>query len=420
MKLDINGFVRRWFAYLLSILITFTLVAYIGVYEHFARPRHFKGDFYAAMYDPTWWDGTGLFYGPLFVFEKWIVNLFPKVVTVEFFSVQVLILIVATLFIALKIVHADKVFIIFGLFVWLSNSYFYYSYSVAANPEMLELLFLLLMWWAISRRLLVTAHVFFAIAVITKLVPIILLPILLLNFSPYGLVILAAILIGSIILVSIGQNENVFTIIKDLVPPHVAPQPKSEQFLGLSNAITRLLGASTQAEFRWIVLFSMVLIIAIYIFAAFVGYKFHKVFGHSKFEVSSAYVFTIFMCLMPLMHTSNTHRHTFLFIAPIWIALRFIYLKDPDTHRSKIFARVFNVFFVAYSILPIYFLDIFQVSKLFGIHLGETTNSLVMLTEPMWTNLALLTAIICYGLIMIKDEKNFQNAITVQPGANID
>ena len=273
------------------------------------------------------------------------------------------------------------------------------------------------MWWAISRRLLITAHVFFALAVITKLVPIILFPILLFNFSPYGCVILAAILIGSIILVSIGQSENVFTILKDLVPPHVDPQPKSEQFLGLSNALSRLFGAITQAEFKWIVLFSGVLIIAIYIFVAFVAYKFHKTFRHSKHEISSAYVFSIFLCLMPIMHTSNTHRHTFLFIAPIWIALRFINLNDPNIQRSKTFTRVFNVFLVAYSILPIYFLDIFPVSKLFGIHLGETFYSLVMLTEPMWTNLALLVAIICYGLVMIKGENSLQVEATVQTGS---
>ena len=44
-----------------------------------------------------------------------------------------------------RIVHADKVFTLFGLTVWITNSYFYYSFSVAANPEILELLFLVLM-----------------------------------------------------------------------------------------------------------------------------------------------------------------------------------------------------------------------------------------------------------------------------------
>ncbi len=31
----------------------------------YAWPRAFGGDFAAAMYDPQWWDGSGVFYGPV-------------------------------------------------------------------------------------------------------------------------------------------------------------------------------------------------------------------------------------------------------------------------------------------------------------------------------------------------------------------
>lgn len=403
MTFDLDGFVRRRFRYLLFLFLGGAPFAYVAVYKFFAQPRKFKGDFYAAMYDPSWWDGTGLFYGPLFVFERWFVNDFPGFATVGFFSVQVLVLIVATLFIALKTVHADKSFVIFGLFVWCFNSYFYYSYSVAANPEMLELFFLIVMWWAITRKFIMTAHIFFALAVITKIVPVILLPILLFNFNPYGLLVIAFILIVSTILVSIGQNENLFSILKDLVPPSVDPQPQSEQFLGLSSAMSRLTGSVSTADFRYIVFFSMVTIVAIYILVVFVGYRFHKIFGSSKNEASVAYGFSILICLLPLMHINNTHRHTFLFLAPIWIALRCICQNDTNTKRSRIFSRIFTGYFIAYSLLPIYFLDIFPVPKLLGVHLGETSFSYVMLSEPIWTNLALLATIIYYGLRMIRD-----------------
>jgi hypothetical protein len=32
--------------------------------------RAFYGDFYAAMYERVWWDGTGIMYGPVFVAER--------------------------------------------------------------------------------------------------------------------------------------------------------------------------------------------------------------------------------------------------------------------------------------------------------------------------------------------------------------
>lgn len=420
MKFDLDGFVRRRFRYLLFLLLGGTLLAYVAVYKFFAQPRQFKGDFYAAMYEPSWWDGTGLFYGPLFVFERWFVNDFPGFATVGFFSVQVLLLIITTLFIALKTVHADKSFVIFGLFVWCFNSYFYYSYSVAANPEMLELFFLLVMWWAITRKFIMTAHIFFALAVITKIVPIVLLPILFFNFNPYGLLVMALILIGSIILVSIGQNENTFSILKDLLPASVDPQPMSEQFLGLSNAMSRLTGSVSTADFRYTVFFAMAAIVVIYILVIYVGYRFHKTFGGSKYEVSVAYGFSIFMCLMPLMHTSNTHRHTFLFLAPIWIALRFICQSDNNMKRSRILSRIFTGYFIAYSLLPIYFLDVFPVPKLLGVHLGETSFSYVMFSEPIWTNLAILATIIYYGVRIIRDNSELSIKMFNQESKNND
>jgi hypothetical protein len=50
------------------------ICGYLFSYFGYAKPRGFKGDFYAAMYDTNWWDGQGILYGPIFVIERWIVN----------------------------------------------------------------------------------------------------------------------------------------------------------------------------------------------------------------------------------------------------------------------------------------------------------------------------------------------------------
>jgi len=280
------------------------------------------------------------------------------------------------------------------------NSYFYYSYSVVANPEILELFFLVVMWWALTRKFIVVAYIFFSLAVITKIVPIILLPMMLFNPSSYGLLVLILIMISTIVLVSVGQDQPVSSILKDLLPASSGPQPQSEQFLGLSNAISRFTGSTLPPDFGHVVFFSITTMVIIYLLVICTVYRFHKVYKDSNYEVSVAYCFATFMCLVPTMHMSNTHRHTFIFLAPIWIALRFVTQSDSNLKRSKFFSRIFLGFFLAYSLLPLYFLDGFPVSKLFGVHLGETSSSFIMLTEPIWTNFGLLFAISCYGLTL--------------------
>jgi hypothetical protein len=397
------GILKERFWLILGALIGCQLISFLAVFKLFAQPRQFKGDFYAAMFDPLWWDGTGLFYGPMFVFERWLVDAFPTLFTITFFSIHFLVVIFATFSVALKTVNADKNFILFGLLMCCANSYLYYSYSVVANPNMLELFFLVLMWWAMSRKYFIWAHLFFALAVITKLVPVVLLPIILFNFNPYGLLILVLIMIGSIVLVAVGQGESVSSILEDLIPASAGLNPQSEQFLGLSNAIIRSTRGISKTEFEYALSLSSIAIALMYILVIYNAYRFHTVFKTFSYEVSVAYCFAIFMCLLPMMHLNNVHRHTFLFLAPVWIAMRFVAQSDANWRRGEFFSRVFLGLFCLYSILPLYFLDVFPVSQLYGLHLGETKSTLIMLTEPIYINLILLASVACYGWCMSRD-----------------
>jgi len=398
--------IERHFKYIYPILVFGTIAAYASVYIFFARPRGFKGDFYAAMYDPKWWDGEGLFYGPLFVFERWIVNSFPKIVTVNFFAFQVLLILVVSLLIILRIVHADRVFTIFGLIAWIANSYFYYSFSVAANPEILELFFLILMWWALSRKYIKTAYVFFSLAIITKIIPIIFSPLLLFVFNPQAFLVALLIIFMSIIIVAFGQHQGVTSILKDLIPVSIVdPQPNSEQFLGLSSALSRVFGVCPGGDFKNVTNLAIGITVILFLLIIYVAHAIFKNMSISSYESSIAYIFSAFMSLMPLMHFTNTHRHTYLFLGPIWIALRYVYINDINPKRSLIFSRIFITLFFIHTALPIYFLDIFPVSKFSGIHLGETYSSFLMLSEPIWTNLAVIVAIIIYGFSMVRTSK---------------
>ncbi len=80
-----NGFLRGRFWFISLALLGGSLLTFLAVFKVFAQPRQLEGDFYEAMYNPLWWDGTGLFYGPMFVFERWLMNTFPKIFTVTLF-----------------------------------------------------------------------------------------------------------------------------------------------------------------------------------------------------------------------------------------------------------------------------------------------------------------------------------------------
>lgn len=407
LKSRYSQIIESYYRYILTALVFGVFSAYFVVYLLFARPRGFKGDFYAAMYDPNWWDGEGLFYGPLFVFERWFVNSFPEIATVNFFAFQVFLILAVTLLITLRIVRADKVFSIFGLSVWTANSYFYYSFSVAANPEILELIFIVWMWWALSRKYIKTAYAFFSLAVITKVVPIIFSPVLLLVFNPQAFIVGFLIIVISILIVSFGQQEDIISILRDLIPVSIVdPQPNSEQFLGLSNALSRVFGISPGGDFKIVTNLAIGLTIILYILVTYIAISVFRTISKSNYEISIAYIFSAFMSLMPLMHFTNTHRHTYLFLGPVWIALRYVYINNVNLKNSLIFSRVFTTLFILYTFLPIYFLDISPLSKLSGIHLGETNLSFLMLSEPIWTNLAIIVTIIIYGFSLVRTNRN--------------
>jgi len=109
-------------SFLILPLLVVMVCGYLLAYFQFAKPRGFKGDFYATMYDPNWWDGQGIIYGPIFVFERWIVNSFPEVATIEFFAITSLVLIIVCLLISIRTIKANGNLLFFCVAVWSCNT----------------------------------------------------------------------------------------------------------------------------------------------------------------------------------------------------------------------------------------------------------------------------------------------------------
>ena len=92
-------------ARILALLVLVSLIAWgtrVAVLEGFVYewPRHFKGDFYNAMFGA--WNGQGIYYGPVFVMERWLVELSPHLFNEYFFAVLVLPLMIVSFIFATK------------------------------------------------------------------------------------------------------------------------------------------------------------------------------------------------------------------------------------------------------------------------------------------------------------------------------
>lgn len=404
------------FSQLLSALLVLMSLGYLGAYLRFASPRGFGGDFYAAMFTSDWWDGTGIFYGPIFVFERWLVNWIPALATIQFFAVASIVLIILSMILTMKIGKFLKRDTLVCLIVWTFNSYLYYSFSVVSNPELIQLFFLILMWWGLTTKNYTVAWVGLTIAALTKLIPFFLFPILLLFFSWTGVLASLALIAVVLITLSFGQGESVITLISQTIEMNTSasasntssPQPDSEQFLGLSTAIARALGMQIGQDFRIVTGVSNFIILALYLTVITVAIKVKRFNVFTNHNGLVAYVFALFMSLLPILHLSQVHRHTYLYLTPVWIALRIVCIQDESSERSSKFLRLTIWLFIAYSFLPIYFLDFFDVDNLQGLRFGSGfMTSVIMLTEPIWLNLVLLLSIICYGVVKIRQTSSF-------------
>jgi hypothetical protein len=381
------------------LLLVFMTCGYLISYLRFAKPRGFKGDFYAAMYDPSWWDGQGIFYGPIFVLERWIVNSFPNVVSVQFFALTYLILIVVCLLIAINTIKARGKLLVFCVAIWSLNTSFYYGFSVAANPEILELFFLLSMWWSLANKHLNLAYFLFTCAVLTKLAPAILAPILLLYFSWSRVALSAFTALFLFSVVSIGQKQSLLeSLTQTLAINPSDPQPTSEQFLGLSSALSRLFGLNANSNFYAVETVSLIALLLLYVWAVLALKRLYKLrtdFAHREIV---AYTFALFMTLLPLMHLGQAHRHTFIFLAPVFLAMKYLTIQIKDLKKRRRWNHTFNIIFLAYTFLPLYGLDIYNFDDLEGvIFFEEFQSTLVMLTEPVWINILLFLIVLKFG-----------------------
>jgi len=396
-------------------------------------PRHFKGDFYNAMFGP--WNGQGIYYGPVFVMERWLVNLSPHFFNEYFFAlVDVPLLMVAFIF-ATKAARLGGVAAVLAGAMWICFHWVPYAFSVAANPEMIELAFLCVAWWATSRRnslgLAATAT-----AALTKRIPALFVPLLIMTEpTKRSAVVVVMVTAGIVTVVGIGQHLGPLTLLSSTLNPVALslqqigpggfhafaqgdvpvilaqPFPYPSQFLGLSNALARLFARPindwTLPFFQG---FYYVVTLAVVAFATYLAYALLHGRNRTLRPQSEILAFAFFFALMPVA-AITTHPHTFIFLLPTWTAMIALVRLEPIIWRKRGVAAL-----AAASYL---FTGFPAAAVLVDRYLGTHIVMSGVFQDPIWANLVLLLGLFAYGTRLLHDHAGFKVTSSNQAASNV-
>jgi hypothetical protein len=387
----------------------------------YANARGFKGDFFEAMFGDFYWDGTGVFYGPVFTFEKKLLELFPNFITINFFAylnillaaISFLALIYATLLISSNESNVYRsaysksskqstkiLFIGFCLALWLCASTLYYSFSVAANPEFLMLSLLSLSFLFVQKKKYALAYVLILFAVLTKVIPVIFICIFLLHPSRRGMKYLSAFLLSVVVALSVIQKLTIFETLAAILIPKAEnqgkiinlttayqPTPDSWQSLGLNSAIARACGITCKVSLDSIQNISLAIVAAIYLFSVIVLMRNSRQQDTWQRSIDISFQFSLLFALLPIISPSS-HPHYFLFLLPSFVGIFGILFMDQNhTRRNCISITVLGVYWVQ-NVPYIYV----RLGEMFAIDL----DSNLFLLDKAWSNLIYVLVIIVY------------------------
>lgn len=379
----------------------------------YAWPRQFRGDFYNAMFGP--WDGEGIYYGPVFVMERWLVEAAPTFFNEYFFALLDIPLILLAFAFAAGAARLSWGPIFVAAAAWLCYRYLYYAFSVAANPEIIELTLLCGAWFAVSRERHSMAFAAVAVGALTKRIPILFLPLLLLTQRTRGALVgsLAAGVLVSLLIavvVGIGQAMSPLDVVaatfpvglpfsgrRDVVEVLAQPFTEGGQFLGLSNALARSLGLPMNDRglpfIQGVYYAVTTLVVAT---AIGIAYALLRSKVRIPWSQGGPLAFGIFFALMPLAAVT-THPHTFVFLLPVWTAIIGLVPEDDDSLRRRAVLALSAACYVLIG-LP-------AAVKPIDLLLRTDLAGSAPFTDPIWANLILIIGLFGYALHLLRSHQ---------------
>jgi hypothetical protein len=369
--------------------------------------RAFFGDFYAVMFHPHWWDGTGIVYGPVFVFERWLVNALPGVLTIFAFALLNIPLAAVAFAACALACRLDRRRTVAALALWLASWPLTFALSVSANPEFVELAFLSGAWLAASRGSRAAEGGLVALAALTKVIPgIFLIPGLLRGGARRFVLGGAAVSAPVLVAVAVGQGLSPLELARELLVPSgksggqsvpissiALGSQSSPEITGLHAALTRFafgLGMGSpqttgdasplNIAVQSIALSTLVLLILASTTVLILMWRREP----GPRALSATY--GLFFALLPHA-THNSHPHTWVFLVPVWTAIVHLLSTDPDVARRTRYGLGLGI---AYA-----YVSLRVIPAVADRALGTKLSTLIG-QEPVWGALALLVLLILY------------------------
>lgn len=373
----------------------------------FAAARGFNGDFTSAMFSD--WRGDSIIYGPIFVFEKWLVDIFPEVLTITFFALLCWLL-AGVAFAACAAAAGLPVWLVpVALALWLISLRLTYALSIAANPEFLILAFLSIAWLAavrkIGRGILEGAMI--ALGGLTKLIPFAFIVLPLLRRDRRAIAAFIGVVATVIVLASVGLRQSPIDTAIGTILPFGSPSVESkvsflnqvvvsDEFLGVNSALARGLGVRPAGQgfsvppdaAAPIQVAALALIVVCFMVAAWIAHAMPStdLSGRAGLSIAYSALFTV----QPIANL-YPHRHTFIFVLPVTIGLLGVLIHDPRPVRRWVFLMVFGLLYVYTSVSSIPL----AIDRLAGTHLAEGWSN----SEPIWGIIAILMTIALYTFL---------------------
>lgn len=369
----------------------------------YARPRGFNGDFTAAMFTQQYWDGSGVLYGPVFVFERWLVDAMPSVFTPTLFAVANVPLVAVAYVVLVRAFRLPLLPAAIVLALWLCSSRLSYSFSVAANPELIELALLSGAVALAVRRGRSSERgegALLALAALTKYVPWALAASLLVRRRWQAITgLLGCFLVVSVV-TAVGQGLGPVDAVGDILFPVgsygegelFAARVDTAQFLDVVTAIGRLFSnTALTATQKTIVVGGGIAVMAVAFGAAMIG-LWHV--GRSRLPAprEAALVAALTFGLLPII-TPSAHPHTFVFLLPVWAAFVALVFDGGVPRGLRLAIGVVGL--LTYTATG--FVKPYEIAdRVLG--LGLLTSRWV--TEPMFATLvAFAMAVVCAGVL---------------------
>jgi hypothetical protein len=390
-----------------------------------ASSRNFRGDFWAAVYGPLRVEHN-IFYGPIFTSLVYITDQFPDYLSIHFYGFLSAALLTCSALILCISLGLSRINFLISITLAICFLPTAFSISVAAVPEIMEVLFISLAFHFSTQKKNFQEGVFIGLAALTKFVPWSFLAPLLLQTKWRSIFAICLLFVATVFIASVAIDIKFITALKESIYPvgptmgYFGPLSISYEFSSLTEFFLRFIFEVTYVpnEFLFNVnapvdkqlgmsIFIASVLVMLFLIGTSTLLTIAVINFAKKDNVSSqALIYLLWLGILPII-TLRSHPHTFVLLFPcffllVGIAEKFK-LKESIPYRMTIsFALYFSLIIFATSYIWIGFPALRHYLSLL---IGGSKFTKYLLSEPILGNLLFFVGVVIVTCVYLAIER---------------